>query len=687
MRGSNTQLDKELRKIKEQEIMLATKIEGWGNRSIPIKKLGETKDLGFISALQNMIELSADAPLIKVRVIEEFLNIAIFNHSSKQDEIIHFLQNNGVNHLQLAFLDQFPAKFINLPTWLKIKEEFNSREFTQLIANIIFDSEAQSQLKFSEFNIDSRGIVQYFNLNAESFYATYQREVLKHKALQIDFENKNSQLEGLSAAYLLQQKGFEELDEKRRKLELEALELKNVVSIKEQELRTFGKEKTAIELLIAKKKTTLEQVKIHDQSKSSKRLSLQEDFELMEQQLRTIEPEVSALSSRLQEQRTAANLLSQNHSSANAKLHVLRKELEHLKTQAGLKESEIANYKQTAASLSAKQAEQKTNIDQKEKRLLEVKDELQAITESLNTNNRSFEQAIIDLNLQKQSFETAQIDIPQKSSEIKDLQNLIAMQDFKLNNINEAKSEIEDSLFEQKSLKPAEVLHLIDLVNFDLKKELQILKSTQLALSLMDDVNLQAAKDYDLATARYDELNTQFEDLTKSINSLQAAIEEIEDNSKKLFIETFNIVNGHFSKLFPLLFKGGQARLVLTASDDPLTSGVEVMAQPPGKKTQNLNLLSGGEKALTAISLVLSLFLYRPSPFCILDEVDAPLDIANVKRFGELLKTLNTSTQFILITHNPKSMEYSDYIYGVTMEQPGASKIVSVDLKASSTAA
>ena len=136
-----------------------------------------------------------------------------------------------------------------------------------------------------------------------------------------------------------------------------------------------------------------------------------------------------------------------------------------------------------------------------------------------------------------------------------------------------------------------------------------------------------------------------------------------------------------FKEVFQTLFEGGDASMVLTESEDLLDAGIDIVAQPPGKKLQNLNLLSGGEKALTAISLIFAIFLIKPSPFCLLDEVDAPLDDANVVRFNRLIQSLTDNAQFIVITHNKKTMEIGDLLYGVTMENPGISKTVSVQFQ------
>jgi chromosome segregation protein len=196
----------------------------------------------------------------------------------------------------------------------------------------------------------------------------------------------------------------------------------------------------------------------------------------------------------------------------------------------------------------------------------------------------------------------------------------------------------------------------------------------------MGEINLTAIEEYEELSQRFEFLSTQKDDLEGALAQLQRAIQKINRTCRRRFKETFELVDAKFQEIFPRLFNGGRARLMLTEQDNLLETGVEIAAQPPGKKLQSIDLLSGGEKALTAVSLIFSMFLVKPTPFCLLDEVDAPLDEANVQRFGEMVQEMSASSQFILITHNRRSMEIADRLYGVTMEEAGISRMVSVNL-------
>ena len=204
----------------------------------------------------------------------------------------------------------------------------------------------------------------------------------------------------------------------------------------------------------------------------------------------------------------------------------------------------------------------------------------------------------------------------------------------------------------------------------------------------MGEINLTAIEECAELEQRHAAMAAQEIDLEKSIHQLRKAIVRINKTSKDRFRQAFNAINEKFQQLFPRLFNGGSAGLVLTEAEDGESEpGIEIMAQPPGKKLQSVNLLSGGEKALTAISLIFAIFLIKPTPFCLLDEVDAPLDEANVTRYNELIREMSQVSQFILITHNKRTMQVADTLYGVTMQEPGISSLVSVRMSRMSEAA
>jgi chromosome segregation protein len=239
---------------------------------------------------------------------------------------------------------------------------------------------------------------------------------------------------------------------------------------------------------------------------------------------------------------------------------------------------------------------------------------------------------------------------------------------------------LEQGLLEKSRISMAEALARLETVEFDESVRRVRQSELQRLLDEMGEVNLMAIDEYAGMEERFTFLSAQKEDLEESLRSLQQAIQRINRTTRQRFQETYDLVNAKFQEVFPRLFCGGRAELRLTNEEDLLETGIDIIVQPPGKKLQNVTLLSGGEKALTAVALIFSIFLIKPTPFCLLDEVDAPLDDANIGRFNDMVREMSAVSQFIIITHNKATMQVADTLYGITMEEPGASKVVSVRL-------
>jgi chromosome segregation protein len=265
---------------------------------------------------------------------------------------------------------------------------------------------------------------------------------------------------------------------------------------------------------------------------------------------------------------------------------------------------------------------------------------------------------------------------------VRDVEQSLAVNDVEIRTVS-------DKLQTQYQLDPS-VLSAEQLQDFARPDDLEELADPQAAraraLALrnridgLGKINMVAAEEYDDLSRRYEYLFVQRQDLSTALQQLQEAIDRIDRESRQRFADAFNAVNKAFQETFPVLFGGGNAELRLTNPDNLLETGVEIVAQPPGKKLQSVTLLSGGEKALTAVSLIFGIFSIKPSPFCVLDEVDAPLDDANVNRFNTQVRAMSDKSQIIMITHHKKSMESADALFGVTMEKPGISKIASAQL-------
>ncbi len=239
---------------------------------------------------------------------------------------------------------------------------------------------------------------------------------------------------------------------------------------------------------------------------------------------------------------------------------------------------------------------------------------------------------------------------------------------------------LEQALQERSRIAMSEAVARLESTEFDEAARRIRQVELQRLLDEMGEVNLMAIEECAGMEERFTFLTSQKDDLEESLRGLQQAIQRINRTTRQRFLETYNLINAKFQEVFPRLFCGGRAELRLTDEEDLLETGIDIIVQPPGKKLQNVTLLSGGEKALTAVALIFSIFLIKPTPFCLLDEVDAPLDDANIGRFNEMVREMSAISQFIIITHNKATMQVADTLYGITMEEPGASRVVSVRL-------
>lgn len=289
--------------------------------------------------------------------------------------------------------------------------------------------------------------------------------------------------------------------------------------------------------------------------------------------------------------------------------------------------------------------------------------------------------------LVRERFETESVEVQREEAKVKALRSeaaalrdLLSQRQLRLSELSLQLRHLEETLAEKFRVEVAEALDRYGRIEWDEAERGARQAELQKAIEEMGEVNLMAIDEFQQLEERFDFLSSQKSDLEESMNALQKAIHKINRTTRKRFLETFQLVNEKFQQIFPRLFCGGHAELRLTDEEDLLATGLEIVVQPPGKKLQNVSLLSGGEKALTAVALIFAIFLIKPSPFCLLDEVDAPLDDANIGRFNDMVREMSGASQFIIITHNRSTMAVADTLYGVTMEEPGVSKLVSVKL-------
>ena len=301
---------------------------------------------------------------------------------------------------------------------------------------------------------------------------------------------------------------------------------------------------------------------------------------------------------------------------------------------------------------------------------LKIKD---SILSEINTLNNTNKELLDEISVLEHEFKTSGSDYYKKQNELKELEIKVGRIDVKLDTLLNTLNEEYNITYDK-----AKRDYVLTLPINEARKKVNELKRIINDLGM---VNLGAIEEYERVRVRYEFLNEQKNDLFKAENTLLDIIKEMDIVMSSLFTETFKQIEIEFKHVFKEMFNGGDAQLKLTNPDDILETGIDIVALPPGKKLTSISLLSGGEKALTAISLLFAILRVKPVPFCILDEVEAPLDEANVDIFGKYVKKMEDKTQFIIITHKKRTMEYANVLYGITMQESGVSKLVSVRLE------
>lgn len=305
---------------------------------------------------------------------------------------------------------------------------------------------------------------------------------------------------------------------------------------------------------------------------------------------------------------------------------------------------------------------------------------VQGLAHQVSEERETIDALRAKLEVKRTDLKERETALQKRRSALDTIKTKLNKSDMKIREYQIARDNLQSQIRDRYQIELDEILTDFHVLAPPNEEHLQKTKKLRRQLSDIGAINLTAIEEFASVKARYDHLAAQKLDLETAIEALKAAIRKINKTSQERFIEAFRLVNEKFQQVFPKVFNGGRSALVLTDENDPLESGIEIMAQPPGKKLQSVNLLSGGEKALTAVSLIFGIFLIKPTPFCLLDEVDAPLDEANVGRYNNMLQEMAHISQFVLITHNKRTMELPDRLYGVTMETPGVSKIVPVDV-------
>lgn len=500
------------------------------------------------------------------------------------------------------------------------------------------ETEGQYNAKKKEFD-DTRGLVNQLDLEITSF---------------------SDDLERLRGAQNRAEKEAVALDHEMRKLGEEFSRAQSRLHVARNELGRLRGEGTKAEerresvraLVTAKEAARLEQEKLLAEARAALE-ELQRESARIGEEHSALRVEQAGFEERLRSHGAARQRIEQQiREMANRKQNLAR-ETEHLDIERSRLLSDNIALGDRATVLAAETGAGDTNVAGLALEESQVRAALHEADEALKATRQQLQGA----SDRRASFE---LDLVRKQSELKYLDET-------------CRKELSHSLAEVASDDTLLVLDEAGLVESESRYA-----ELRTKIDALGPVNTQAEEEFNEAQTRYDFLNAQRQDLLDSIRDIDAAIKEIDNESRRRFVDAFEAINANFREMFRTLFTGGMAEMRLTDAENAGESGIDIIAQPPGKKLQSVLLLSGGERALTAMALLMAIFRFQPSPFCVLDEVDAPLDEANIERLARLIREMSASTQFIVITHAKRTMESAQALYGVTMQEPGVSKLVSV---------
>ena len=452
------------------------------------------------------------------------------------------------------------------------------------------------------------------------------------------------------------QREINELNNQRARHKSRAEQLQNRHALLEQELEELATQQQSL-------KDDLQQATFRRNEQLEIINRLEQQKSELESERDRLREQLAVARDSLQSSRERQHELQMKLQALEAQIHSTRFNLERVERQSGEYQQRVAELKQAIESAATPITELEQKLQQALAQKAEVEKQLREAQErvtAIDTEQRAHERLRHD---QQQQVDQVRGELEQQNMKLREIEIRRNAIDEQLAKTDFIIDELEQEMPEQAAIPPWRE-RLDDLTR---------------RINNLGPINLAAIDEFKEQSERKEYLDAQNADLEAALNTLENAIKKIDKETRDRFKETFDAVNSRMQERFPKLFGGGQAHLELT-EDDLLTTGVSIMARPPGKRVTNLQLLSGGEKALTAVALIFSIFELNPSPFCMLDEVDAPLDDANVGRFCAMVEEMSEQVQFIFITHNKITMELARTLNGVTMHEPGVSRLVSVDI-------
>ncbi len=682
---------------------LRNQFEGFheGIKSLMDKQNGE-RIPGIREVLVDVLQTPAEYEVAIETVLGEKLQSVIVNSYSDSMEAIGYLKDHHSGRGLFVPLNpkSIPAAPLNLNgtqgiigkalNFIKCQEEYKP-VIELLLRSVVIVQDMDVALHLHQdanfqgtvvtLNgemIDPNGFITGGSLeNESSSLLARNREI---ETLHVNVHQLKQELDASQENIEQKKQGLAELESRLRQLDQQTLTSELATNNKLRDLEQWRKES---ERLIKRGDTIAGEVSAIDNEKNSlvaEKNELDQQLTLAEQTSIQEEELLARYREELEQSRSGLEKIS----SEISRLKVL------IASLIGRRENTLTEIKR----LELQQQNLKQQIDKRETDCISNQNKIAEFGTEIST----LEESVLKLSREKDSWSETSVQeeesLRQKEDDLKNMEQDTRELSRKIQEITETLSQVEIKRSENR----LQIVHLQERAYEDFnatQEELQLaydesinenevderVKELKEKVGKLGEVNLAALSDFEKTNERYTFLKKQQDDLAESIELLHSTIEKINHTTKQRFLDTYELVNQNFKEIFARLFQGGKANLTLLDESNPLDSGIEITANPMGKSLQSLALMSGGEKSMTAIALMFAVFKVRPSPFCLLDEVDAPLDEANVVRFQEMLKEMAVKTQFIIITHNQKTMSFANALYGITMEEQGVSKAVSVHFR------
>lgn len=471
---------------------------------------------------------------------------------------------------------------------------------------------------------------------------------------QHDLRNKEIVLVDKRARHKSLSEQFNKIKEEEDIILIELVDVEKEVTTLQKKIASLQSEVSTL----SQEQKQAEEIISSEQDNIALNNNLKEEILVAITQLKT---EIDSLNKKVSSDATTLRILEDTFQADKERLSNFETQIKNSSLKQESLDSEIKDLENRIIETGKEQTNKNIQLEGMEDRYRDISEDISTVVKKIDSDRK-------DLDMLKRQLHELQMqnkDVDFKIASIKE--RILQGYKLDLDTIEDTAQEIDESR-----------LYTQEWDEGTLSSDIQRLKEK---LDSYGTVNLVAIEEYDELKKRYDFLTQQQNDLISAKESLHQAILKINRTARKMFLETFQQISQEFRNYFRLLFNGGDTQIFLTDEQDPLESGIEIICRPPGKKLQNVLLLSGGEKALSAIALLFAIFKVRPSPFCVLDEIDAALDEANVDRFSRILQEFVKSSQFIIITHNKRTIANTDVMYGITMEESGVSKIVSVKFK------